>query len=123
MFSENRPILHRKELFVSPDYPAYRKFKRLSGIEERKGLYRDTQRIGFENGWNAVLAQKGHYLKGHRLLSTGGETHCVAPKMRRGYLGQRAKMDLLGFEGLNGGEKVESEVRIAEEVLTRDKMM
>ena len=32
-------------------------------------------------------------------------------------------MDLLGFEGLNGGEKVESEVRIAEEVLTRDKMM
>ena len=71
MFSENRPILRRKELFVSPDYPAYRKFKRLSGIEERKGLYRDTQRIGFENGWNAVLAQKGHCLKGHRLLSTG----------------------------------------------------
>ena len=67
--SGNRPILHRKELFVSRDYLAYKKFARLTRIEESKGLYQDTSRIGFENGWKEVLTQKGLYLKGHRLLS------------------------------------------------------
>ena len=67
--SGNRPILHRKELFVSPDYPAYRKFARLTRIEEGKGLYRDTNRIGFEAGWNEALTRSGLYLKGHRLLT------------------------------------------------------
>ena len=67
--SENRPILHRKELFVSPDYPAYRKFARFTRIEEGKGLYRDTNRIGFEAGWNEALTRSGLYLKGHRLLT------------------------------------------------------
>ena len=67
--SGNRPILHRKELLVAPDYPTYKKFARLTRIEKSKGLYDDTTRIGFEDGWNAVLARKGLYLKGHRLLS------------------------------------------------------
>ena len=67
--SRNRPILHRKELFVTPDYPAYKKFVRLTRIEESKGLYQDTSRIGFEEGWRKVLAQKGLYFKGHRLLA------------------------------------------------------
>ena len=70
--SSNRPILHRKELFVAPDYPGRRKFARLTRIEESKGLYDDTSRIGFEKGWSGVLAQKGLHLKGHRLLATGG---------------------------------------------------
>lgn len=67
--STNRPILHRKELFVAPDYPAHKKFARLTRIEEGKGLYEDTAGIGFENGWKEILARKGLYLKGHRLLS------------------------------------------------------
>ena len=67
--SDNRPILHRKELFVSPDHRAHRKFARLTAIEECKGLYRDTRRIGLERGWNEVLVQKGLYFKGHRLLN------------------------------------------------------
>ena len=66
--SRNRPILHRKELFVAPDYPAFKKFARLTRIEESKGLYQDTSRIGFEEGWGELLAEKGLYLKGHRLL-------------------------------------------------------
>ncbi len=65
----NRPILHRKELFVSPDYPGFRKFARLTRIEEGKGLYRECSRIGYEDGWNEVLARKGLYFRGHRLLS------------------------------------------------------
>ena len=70
--SRNRPILHRKELFVASDHPAYRKFARLTRIEESKGLYEDTRRIGFEDGWNETLARKGLYLKGHRLLVARG---------------------------------------------------
>ena len=70
--SRNRPILHRKELFVTSEYPAYKKFARISRIEESKGLYEDTRRIGFEAGWNETLAQKGLYLRGHRLLVARG---------------------------------------------------
>ena len=66
----NRPILHRKELFVSPDYPAFRKFARLTRIEESKGLFGEGWRIGYEDGWNETLALKGLYLRGHRLLSS-----------------------------------------------------
>lgn len=67
--SSNRPILHRKELFVAPDYPGREKFARLTRIEESKGLYDDISRIGFEVGWSEVLTQKGLHLKGHRLLA------------------------------------------------------
>lgn len=65
----NPPILHRKELFVAPDHPLHAKFARLTRIEEQKGLYEDTSRIGTRDGWNEALAQRGLYLKGHRLLS------------------------------------------------------
>ena len=48
--SLNRPILHRKDLFVSRQYPLYEKFARLTRIEESKGLYRDASHIGFQDG-------------------------------------------------------------------------
>lgn len=70
--SRNRPILHRKELFVCSDYPLFDKFSRLTRIEESKGLYEDTSQIGLEAGWNEALAQKGLFLKGHRLLAAAG---------------------------------------------------
>lgn len=66
----NPPILHRKELFLAPDHPLHAKFARLTRIEEQKGLYEETSRIGTRDGWNETLAQKGLYLKGHRLLSS-----------------------------------------------------
>lgn len=69
--SLNRPILHRKELFVSPHYPSHRKFARLTRIEESKGLYQDVSHIGFQDGWNDALARSGLCFRGHRLLSCG----------------------------------------------------
>lgn len=71
----NRPILHRKELFVGPDYPLHAKFSRLTRIEDSKGLFEDTSRIGLEEGWSEVLAEKRLCLKGHRLLSRGSVPH------------------------------------------------
>lgn len=76
--SPNRPILHRKELFVADDYPGRQKFARLTRIEASKGLYDDTSRIGFEEGWNELLFQKGLYIKGHRLLVAG--RRCADPR-------------------------------------------
>lgn len=67
--SSNRPILHRKELFVTTDHPFHAKFARLTRIEESKRLFEDTSRIGMEKEWNKTLSEKGVYLKGHRLLS------------------------------------------------------
>lgn len=65
----NPPILHRKETFLAPDHPLYAKFARLTRIEEQKGLYEDTSRIGTRDGWNDVLADKELTFKGHRLVS------------------------------------------------------
>lgn len=64
----NPSILHRKELFLTADHPLHAKFARLTRIEESKGLYEDTRRIGTLEGWNEVLASKGLRLRGHRLL-------------------------------------------------------
>lgn len=66
----NPPILHRKENFVAREHPLYEKFARLTRIEERKGLYHDTARIGTRDGWCQILTEKGLRLHGHRLMRT-----------------------------------------------------
>lgn len=71
----NRPILHRKELFVAPDFPLREKFSRLTRIEESKGLYEETSRIGLEDGWNEILTQRGLCHRGHRLVTAKGGDH------------------------------------------------
>lgn len=77
--SENPPILHRKEDFVAPDHPDRAKFANLTAQEEAKGLYEDTDSIGFKIPWDALLAEKGVYLRGHRLCTAkkhqAGEGH------------------------------------------------
>lgn len=70
--SENPPILHRKEQFVGPDYPARVKFARLTAQEERFGLLdADTRLIGNRAGWDQRLAEAGLRLSGHRVVRTG----------------------------------------------------
>lgn len=68
----NLPILHRKELFVAPDFPQREKFARLTRIEESKGLFEQTDRIGMSEGWATALSVRGLRLRGHRLLSVRG---------------------------------------------------
>ena len=77
------PILHRKELLVSPDHRLHGKFARLTRIEEAKGLYEDVHKIGMREGWNETLAAHGVHLSGHRLLSGAanvkGRAYRVSP--------------------------------------------
>lgn len=64
----NPPVLHRKECFVAEDYPRRATFARLTRAEEAAGLLNETDRIGLRRGWEAVLAEKGVTLQGHRLI-------------------------------------------------------
>jgi len=66
--SQNPFILHRKENFVAPNHPLRAKFARLTGQEERAGLYEAPQSIGTRDGWQRILDGKGIRLRGHRLL-------------------------------------------------------
>lgn len=68
--TDNPPILHRKETFVSPDYPLYEKFAKLTKKEEKLGLLDDPSSIGTKRVWNERLCVHGVRLVGHRLMRT-----------------------------------------------------
>ena len=63
---ENPPILHRKDTFVAPDYPMYKKFKRLSEEEEALGLLGHNH-IGTMLGWDKFLIEKGLTVSNHKV--------------------------------------------------------
>ncbi len=66
---ENPPILHRKELFVSKDYPRYQDFAALTKAEEASGvLTEDPHRIGTRAAWEELLRRKGLGVRGHELI-------------------------------------------------------
>ena len=53
--SKNPPILHRKETFITPDYPLYALFAHLTQMEEALGLLKHSQHIGTHQGWQKCL--------------------------------------------------------------------
>jgi len=63
---ENPPILHRKETFLSSDYPNREKFERLTRQEEKRGLL-NRETIGTLRGWEALLSDEGFKVAGHVL--------------------------------------------------------
>ncbi len=69
----NPPILHRKETFVSPDYPGRDKFARLTAQEDRHALFSESTSIGTKRGWLATLESRGLSLHGHRLVRSKRE--------------------------------------------------
>jgi DNA phosphorothioation-associated putative methyltransferase len=70
---KNPPILHRKELFVSAQYPQRDKFSRFTKQEERFDLYDgSTGAIGNQDQWNERLRVAGVRLAGHRVVRLKG---------------------------------------------------
>jgi DNA phosphorothioation-associated putative methyltransferase len=65
--SDNPPILHRKEQLVTPDYPLYNKFAKLTQQEERWGLLDNPQDIHKRQGWLQCLVENCAQLRGHRV--------------------------------------------------------
>lgn len=60
--SENPPILHRKETFVTSDYPLFDLFKAITSEGEKIGLYEKTRSIGFKKNWERLINNKGYFL-------------------------------------------------------------
>lgn len=77
--SNNRPLLHRKEEFVTPDHPDACKWRRLTAREAAHGLYDDPSRIGTEEGWSHRLASQGVGLQGHRLIRQKPSRYADSP--------------------------------------------
>jgi DNA phosphorothioation-associated putative methyltransferase len=72
--AENPPILHRKETFVTPDYPLHQKFARLTQQEEEWGLLDNANSIGTRRGWNERLSERQVELQGHCLMRSKSES-------------------------------------------------
>lgn len=60
--SKNPPILHRKETFVSEDYPHAALFREITAEGEAIGLYENVRSIGFKNNWERLISNKGYLL-------------------------------------------------------------
>ncbi|QXE23716.1 hypothetical protein B6N60_02406 [Richelia sinica FACHB-800] len=82
--SENPPILHRKETFVTPDYPLYEQFAALTQAQEALGLLDNTRGIGTRDGWLRRLETHGVEIHGHNLIQKKNHVASnLTPKIQR----------------------------------------
>ena len=64
----NPPILHRKELLLSPDDPSRPLFEQLTlGLEER-GIRPNKPGLGFRRQWDEYLADMGVEIRDHKIV-------------------------------------------------------
>lgn len=70
--TDNPFILHRKETFLTPDYPHYQQFAALTRQEEALGLLDHPRSIGTRLAWEARLAQFKVTVQGHSLVHQAG---------------------------------------------------
>jgi DNA phosphorothioation-associated putative methyltransferase len=63
----NPPILHRKENFVTANYPLYKEFAQLTQQEQQLGLLKHKSDIGTRVGWEKCLAAHGVKINGHQV--------------------------------------------------------
>ncbi|AFY34907.1 DNA phosphorothioation-associated putative methyltransferase [Calothrix sp. PCC 7507] len=66
---KNPPILHRKETFVTANYPLYEEFAKLTQQEQQLGLLEQKSDIGTREGWEKCLAAHGVEIRGHQVKS------------------------------------------------------
>lgn len=71
--SINPPILHRKELLLSPDDEHSSLFCELTATAEQLGLFENTIRIGFKQAWENLIAEKGFQLVDHQFVPIGND--------------------------------------------------
>ncbi|MHC5721926.1 MAG: DNA phosphorothioation-associated putative methyltransferase, partial [Nostoc sp.] len=65
----NPPILHRKETFVTSNYPGYEEFAQLTQQEQELGLLNQKSDIGTREGWEKCLAAHGVEIRRHQVYS------------------------------------------------------
>jgi DNA phosphorothioation-associated putative methyltransferase len=65
---DNRPILHRKELFLAAEDPRRKQFAALTQEERAAGLYDHPALIGTQRAWGRLLTKRRLGYKEHRLV-------------------------------------------------------
>ncbi|WP_009634349.1 DNA phosphorothioation-associated putative methyltransferase [Synechocystis sp. PCC 7509] len=81
--SDNPPILHRKETFVTRDYPLYEQFAALTRREQALGLLSNTTAIGTRLLWEQRLELRGVELQGHSLILHPERCSSATPRIER----------------------------------------
>ena len=82
--TDNPPVLHRKETFVTSDYPLYQPFAELTRQEEALGLLNQSREIGTREGWAKRLTDSGIEIQGHVLACPTSRTAANSqPKIDR----------------------------------------
>jgi DNA phosphorothioation-associated putative methyltransferase len=66
--TDNPPLLHQKNLLLTPDYPTYEKFAKLTQQEEDWGLLDNLGKIRDRRSWLKCLEENCAELKGHRVI-------------------------------------------------------
>jgi DNA phosphorothioation-associated putative methyltransferase len=75
--ADNPPILHRKETFVTANYPLYEQFAELTRSEAALGLLDESRYIGTKKEWQLRLMQQAIDFEEHRLVCP------IDPKSRK----------------------------------------
>ncbi len=75
--SENPPILHRKETFVTSNYPRYQEFAQLTEEEVYLGLLDNSRFIGMWQQWQQLLTDHGLDFEGHHVVCPLNNTYSI----------------------------------------------
>lgn len=94
--SNNPPILHRKETFVTHDYPLYQQFVTLTRAQEALGLLDNSRSIGTRRGWQERLKAYSVEIRGHRIIKcqTANSTRKSSTRQIDRYKAAIARNDL-----------------------------
>ena len=63
----NPPVLHKKEMLLSPDHPSRPKFERLTETLESIGIRPAKPGLGFKKQWTEYLAKQNVEIINHQL--------------------------------------------------------
>lgn len=77
--SLNPPILHRKELLLTPTDERRVEFERLTAQLESLGVFDDPVRIGFKLQWERLLVERGFRVVGHEIAPIGNDENTTSP--------------------------------------------
>ncbi|MBE9158215.1 DNA phosphorothioation-associated putative methyltransferase [Nodosilinea sp. LEGE 06152] len=79
----NPPLLHRKETFITADYPHYSRFAHLTQQQVAMGLLDNSREIGTQLNWERRLAQQGIEIHNHALACPIKSAQQAKPKIQR----------------------------------------
>ena len=66
--TQNPPILHRKETFLTPDHPNFQTFATLTRQQEALGLLSNSRSIGTRKAWDTKLNAHRVIIQDHQLI-------------------------------------------------------